>query len=125
MQKDEAISVLGEPLVACGENPVTGFFRDAYCNTCKEDVGSHTVCIETSREFLEYSRSKGNDLSTPMPEYGFEGLRPGDTWCLCAARWLQAYHDDMAPRIYLRRTHQRALDTVPMELLKQFAMDIN
>ncbi len=124
-EMDESINVLGEPLLLCGDRPVTGYYRDGYCNTCDEDVGSHTVCIEASREFLEYSRFKGNDLSTPMPEYGFEGLRPGDSWCLCAARWLEAYRENMAPRIHLTRTHRKALEIVPLELMRQFAVDLN
>ena len=125
MIKDDSISVLGEPLVLCGDNPVTGFFRDSHCNTCEEDHGSHTVCIQASKAFLAYSKEKGNDLSTPMPEYGFEGLKAGDGWCLCAARWLEAYEDDAAPRVFLAKTHQRALDVVPLELLKKFATDLN
>ncbi len=90
MNKVESINVLGEPLALCGGDPVTGFFRDGLCDTCEEDVGSHTVCIQITGRFLEYSRFKGNDLSTPMPEFGFPGLREGDLWCLCAARWMQA-----------------------------------
>lgn len=125
MKIDESINVLGEPLESCGENPLTGYFRDGKCNTCEQDVGSHTVCIEASQAFLEYSRFKGNDLSTPVPEFEFPGLKPGDGWCLCAARWLEAYKDNMAPRVYLMRTHQRALEVVPMELLKKFAADLN
>ena len=125
MDMDESVNVLGEPLTVCGDNPVTGFFRDSKCNTCKEDVGSHTVCIEASKEFLEFSRFKGNDLSRPMPEYGFDGLKPGDSWCLCAARWLEAYKDNMAPRVFLTKTHKRALEIVPFELLKKFAVDMN
>lgn len=122
---DEPVNVLGEPMVLCGEHPLTGFFRDGVCNTCKEDVGSHTVCIEATEEFLEYSRSKGNDLSTPMPEHGFDGLKPGDSWCLCAARWLEAYRSNMAPRVHITRTHINALDIVPLELLKKYAVDLN
>ena len=125
MDMDDTVNVLGEPLNVCGDNPVTGFFRDSKCNTCKEDVGLHTVCIVATREFLAYSRSKGNDLSTPAPELGFEGLKPGNTWCLCAARWLEAYKEGMAPKVYLTRTHQRTLEMVPFELLKQFAADLN
>ena len=125
MKMDESVSVLNEPLVLCGDNPVTGFFRDGHCNTCEEDLGSHTVCIEASKAFLEYSRFKGNDLSTPMPEFGFKGLRPGDSWCLCAARWLEAHEDKMAPRVHLTKTHKRALDIVPFELLKKYAVDLN
>ncbi|MEE9445200.1 MAG: DUF2237 domain-containing protein [Cocleimonas sp.] len=125
MTKDESINVLGDPLELCGDKPVTGFFRDGHCNTCEEDFGSHTVCIKTNKAFLEYSKSKGNDLSTPMPQYGFEGLKAGDGWCLCAARWLEAYQDGAAPRIFLSKTHQRALQVVPLELLKKYATDLN
>lgn len=125
MEMDESINVLGEPLVECSSRPVTGFFRDSLCNTCQEDVGNHTVCIEATRDFLEFSRTRGNDLSTPAPEYGFEGLRPGDSWCLCAARWLEAYKNNMAPRVHLTRTHQRALEVIPFEVLKKFAVDLN
>ena len=117
MEMDESINVLGEALELCGDDPVTGFFRDGKCNTCSEDRGSHTVCIETSTEFLEFSRFRGNDLSTAVPEFDFKGLKAGDSWCLCATRWLEAYENDMAPRIHLTRTHIRALEIVPMELL--------
>lgn len=125
MKMDDSINVLGEPLLLCGDEPVTGFFRDGKCNTSDEDLGSHTVCIEASKEFLEFSRFRGNDLSTPAPEYGFKGLRPGDSWCLCAARWLEAYKNNMAPRVHLARTHIKALEVVPMELLKKYAVDLN
>lgn len=125
MEMDKSINVFGEELEVCGENPVTGFYRDGKCNTCDEDVGSHTVCIETSQEFLEYSRFKGNDLSTPMPEFGFGGLKPGDSWCLCAVRWLEAVESNMAPRVYLQKTHIRALEVVPIEILKKYAVDLN
>lgn len=122
---DESVNVLGEPLQVCGDSPLTGFFRDSKCNTCADDVGLHTVCILATREFLEYSRFKGNDLSTPMPKYGFEGVKPGNTWCLCASRWLEAYKEGMAPKVYLTRTHQRTLEVVPVEVLRQFAVDLN
>ena len=125
MKIDESSNVFGEPLEVCGENPVTGFFRDGKCNTCKEDTGSHTVCVEASQAFLEYSRFRGNDLSTPMPEYNFPGLQAGDSWCLCASRWLEAEESRMAPRVHLKRTHIRALDIVPLELLKKYAVDLN
>jgi len=125
MEIDESINVFDEPLNSCGDKPETGFFRDSKCNTCREDVGSHTVCIEASKEFLDYSRFKGNDLSTPAPEFGFEGLEPGNSWCLCAARWLEAYEDDMAPKVFLTKTHKRALEVVSFELLKKFAIDMN
>ena len=122
---DESLNVFGEPLESCSTAPMTGFFRDGCCNTNDEDIGSHTVCIAVTDAFLQYSRSAGNDLSTPMPEHGFPGLSEGDRWCLCAARWQQAWEQDMAPRVFLRRTHQRALDIVPLKLLRQFAADLN
>lgn len=125
MEMDEPLNVLGEQLQTCSEDPMTGFFRDGKCNTCDEDSGSHTVCIEATREFLEFSRFRGNDLSTAVPEFGFPGLRPGDAWCLCAARWLEAYEHGMAPRVHVTRTHIRALEIVPIELLKQYAVDLN
>jgi uncharacterized protein len=125
MEMDEEINVLGEPLQSCSEKPLTGFFRDGKCNTCSEDVGSHTVCIQASQKFLEYSRFKGNDLSTPIPEYGFDGVKPGDSWCLCAARWLEAFDSGMAPKVYLMRTHLRALEIVPLEKLREYAADLN
>lgn len=125
MKPDPAINVYGEPLEACSEKPLTGFFRDGCCNTCAEDGGSHTVCVEVTERFLQYSRFRGNDLSTAMPEFGFEGLQPGNCWCLCAARWLEAKQQDMAPRVYLSRTHIKALEVIPLEQLKPFAVDVN
>lgn len=122
---DESLNVFGEPLLPCSEEPVTGFFRDGCCNTSDEDLGSHTVCIEVTTAFLEYSRFRGNDLMTPLPELDFPGLKAGDRWCLCAQRWLEAYHQNMAPRVYLMRTHQKSLDLIPLALLKQFAVDLN
>lgn len=125
VRMDRSINVFGEPLETCSERPRTGFFRDGCCNTSDQDLGSHTVCVEVTREFLEFSRFRGNDLSTPMPEYGFPGLKPGDRWCLCAARWLEAHEHGMAPRVILKGTHERALEIVPLDLLKQFAADLN
>ncbi len=125
MNKNESINVLGEELLLCGDDPITGFFRDGYCNTCNEDMGSHTVCIQATQDFLEYSRFIGNDLSTPNPDFGFQGLKEGDSWCLCAARWLQAYKKNMAPNVYLTKTHIRSLEIIPLELLKKFAVDLN
>ena len=104
---------------------MTGFFRDGCCNTSDEDLGSHTVCVELTVEFLEFSRDSGNDLSTPQPEFGFPGLHPGGRWCLCAARWLDAHEADAAPRVHLTRTHRRALEVVPLELLRKYAADLN
>jgi uncharacterized protein (DUF2237 family) len=122
---DKSLNVFGEKLVPCSLEPLTGFFRDGCCNTNDQDYGSHTVCIETTENFLEFSRFKGNDLSTPVPEFGFPGLKPGDRWCLCAGRWLEAYEQGMAPRVHLTRTHQRALEIIPLEILRQYAVDLN
>ncbi len=125
MKMDESVNVLGEPLEPCGNDPATGFFRDGFCNTCDEDAGSHTVCVSTTQAFLEFSRFRGNDLSTPKPEWGFPGLKAGDRWCLCASRWLEAHQHDAAPRVYLRRTHRRALEIVPLDILKPYALDLS
>lgn len=122
---DPAFNVFGEPIESCSERPMTGFFRDGCCNTSAQDVGSHTVCVQITREFLEFSRFRGNDLSTPRPEFGFAGLKPGDRWCLCAARWKEAYDAGMAPRVYLRATHQRALEVVALSTMREFAADLN
>lgn len=122
---DRTINVFGEEIETCSSKPVTGFFRDGCCNTDDEDLGSHTVCVEVTQAFLEFSRFKGNDLSTPRPEHAFPGLRPGDRWCLCAARWLEAHESGMAPRVVLKSTHARALEVVPLTLLKEFAVDLN
>lgn len=123
--KEASVNVFDEPLESCSEKPVTGFFRDGCCNTNNQDTGSHTVCIQATRDFLEFSRFKGNDLSTSMPQFGFSGLKPGDSWCLCAARWLEAHEHGLAPRIYLTRTHKRALDIIPLKILRQYAVDLN
>ena len=122
---DDSLNIFDEVLETCGDDPKTGFFRDGCCNTDSQDLGSHTVCVLASKEFLEYSRFKGNDLSTPAPEYGFPGLKPGDSWCLCAARWWEAYNQGMAPRVYLRRTHKKALKIIPIEVLREYALDLN
>ena len=122
---DESINVYGEKLETCSEKPLTGFFRDGCCNTDSRDFGSHTVCVEVTDAFLEYSRSRGNDLVTPIPQFDFPGLKAGDRWCLCAARWLEAEQADVAPRVLLRRTHMRALEIVPLDLLRRYAVDLN
>jgi uncharacterized protein (DUF2237 family) len=116
--------VLGGPLQPCGTDPVTGFFRDGHCSTDDEDRGSHTVCAVVSTEFLALQRELGNDLVTPRPEYGFPGLRPGDRWCVVAARWLQAYRAGAAAGVVLAATNERALDIVPLEALRQHAVDV-
>lgn len=115
------INVLGGPLALCSNDPLTGFYRDGHCNTCAEDHGSHTVCVLMTAEFLAYSKYVGNDLSTPHPEFGFAGLKPGDQWCLCAARFLQAHDEGCAPQVRLEATHQRALDIVPLAILREHA----
>ena len=118
MQKQDSINVLGGVLAPCSRKPLTGFFRDGACNTCPEDQGSHTVCAVMTAEFLAFSKYVGNDLSTPRPEFDFPGLKPGDSWCLCAARFLQAHDEGCAPKVHLEATHQRALDIVPLRLLQ-------
>ncbi len=121
---DESLNVFDEPLETCSMDPVTGFFRDGCCNTSGQDGGSHTVCAVLTAEFLEFSRQQGNDLITPRPEFGFPGLKPGDRWCLCASRWYEAEQSGAAPRVYLRATHRRALERVPLETLKPYALDL-
>ena len=121
VQKEPAINVLGGKLEICSTDPVTGYFRDGHCNTCTEDRGSHTVCALMTAEFLAFSKYVGNDLSTPHPEFGFAGLKPGDQWCLCAARFLQAHDEGCAPQVRLEATHERALDIVPLNILQQYA----
>ena len=119
-----ARNVLGEPLELCSIKPITGFYRDGCCNTGQEDFGSHTVCIVATAEFLRFAKSVGNDLSTPMPEYGFAGLKPGDRWCLCAPRWQEAFEAGQAPRVVLRATHEGALSYCSLADLKRFAIDL-
>lgn len=123
MQPYPSINVLGGPLQPCSTDPLTGFFRNGACDSCAEDQGSHTVCAVMTAEFLAYSKYVGNDLSTPRPEFGFAGLKPGDKWCVCAARFLQAYQEGCAPRISLESTHARTLDIVPLEVLQDCAAD--
>jgi uncharacterized protein (DUF2237 family) len=118
-------NVFGEPLAVCSNNPLTGFFRDGCCNTGPQDQGSHTVCVIMTEEFLAFSKAAGNDLSTPVPEFAFPGLKAGDRWCLCAARWRQAFASGMAPRVVLAATHERALEIVALRDLKRFAIDLS
>jgi len=118
------INVLGEPLVPCSDNPVTGFFRDGCCNTDSSDFGLHVVCVRVTAEFLEFSRSRGNDLTTPHAEFGFPGLKPGDQWCLCAARWQEALEAGVAPRVVLQATHAAALRVIKLKNLKAYAIDL-
>lgn len=120
---EPSINVLGGPLAQCSRDPLTGFFRTGCCDTSAADRGLHTVCAVMTAEFLALSKYLGNDLSTPRPEYGFAGLKPGDQWCLCAGRFLQAHEEGAAPRIRLAATHRRTLDVVPLAVLRQHALD--
>ncbi len=116
-----SINVLGGVLEPCSTRPVTGFYRDGCCNTGSEDIGLHTVCVVLTAEFLLFSKSRGNDLSTPMPQYGFPGLKPGDRWCLCASRWKEAFDANVAPQVVLEATHAVTLHVVSLGDLKQHA----
>ena len=116
-------NVIGGPLMPCSVAPLTGFFRDGCCNTGPGDVGLHVVCAEMTEEFLAFSRSIGNDLSTPLPEYGFAGLKPGDRWCLCAPRWKEALDAGAAPKLVLESTHEETLAIVPLGVLKDYAVE--
>ena len=118
-------NVLGETLESCSVRPLTGFTRTGSCETGPQDVGSHTVCSQVTQEFLDFSQAQGNDLVTPVPEFDFPGLRPGDRWCVCATRWQEAFEAGCAPRVVLRATHERALDVVSMADLKAHAIDLN
>jgi uncharacterized protein len=118
------LNVLGGPLEECGMDPVTGFFRDGCCTTGPQDLGSHTICAVVTAEFLAHQRSIGNDLSTPMPAYGFAGLVPGDRWCVTAANWLRAFEAGVAAPVVLAATHARAVDIVPLAALQANAVDV-
>lgn len=118
-----ARNVLGGPLAPCCEDPATGFYRDGYCHTGPQDVGSHTVCARLTEAFLEFSLLRGNDLTTPRPEFDFPGLRPGDRWCLCIARWREALEAGVAPPVVLAATHEKALAVVTLEQLSRHALD--
>jgi uncharacterized protein len=123
-ERNDERNVLGGTLQLCGIDPVTGFYRDGHCSSGPEDLGSHTVCAVVSADFLALQRDLGNDLSTPRPEYDFPGLKPGDRWCVVAVRWLQAYQAGAAAGVVLAATNQRALEVVPMEALRQHAVDV-
>jgi len=118
------VNVLGGPLEPCGTEPLTGFYRDSYCTVGPEDIGMHAVCAVMTPEFLAHQESVGNDLTTARPEWGFPGLRPGDRWCVVAARWLQAYDDGVAAPVVLASTHERALEVIRRELLEEHAVDV-
>jgi hypothetical protein len=121
---NRARNVLGGPLAECGSKPLTGFYRDGCCNSGQDDFGVHVVCAQMTRDFLEFSLARGNDLSTPLPDFGFPGLKPGDRWCLCAARWREASQAGHAPPVVLTATHERALEFVSLEDLKKYAIDL-
>jgi hypothetical protein len=121
MSRDPDVNVVGGELLPCSNDPLTGFYRDGCCGTGPEDVGSHTVCVVTTADFLAFSAMAGNDLSTPRPDWGFPGIEPGDRWCICAARWLEAHRAGVAPPVVLGATHERVTDIVPIELLTAFA----
>jgi uncharacterized protein (DUF2237 family) len=117
-------NVFGDPLEPCGSDPLTGFYRDGSCDTGPEDLGSHTVCAVVTAEFLEHQRRIGNDLTTPAPQYRFPGLEPGDRWCVTAVNWMRAHFDGVAAPVVLASSHERALETIPLEVLKEHAVDV-
>lgn len=125
MEKDASVNVKGGALAPCSTEPMTGYFRDGHCNTCAQDQGSHTVCAVMTDEFLAFSKYVGNDLSTPRPEFGFAGLKAGDSWCLCAGRWQEAFEAGCAPRVRLRATHQAALEKCALDDLKALGADLS
>jgi uncharacterized protein (DUF2237 family) len=122
---DKQKNVLGETLEICGTSPLTGYFRDGLCNSDKDDIGSHTVCAQVTKDFLEFSKSTGNDLSSPNIDLGFNGLKDGDTWCLCANKWLEAFQQGVAPRIKLKSTNIKALEVIDLDTLKEYSIDIS
>ena len=123
LRTQEQLNVLGGPLLACSYAPLTGFFRTGCCETSPEDLGRHVICVRVTADFLEFSRERGNDLVTPRPEYRFAGLKPGDRWCLCALRWVEAHDAGVAPPVVLAATHESALAVVSIETLRAFALD--
>jgi uncharacterized protein (DUF2237 family) len=122
---NEARNVLGTPLKACSMSPRTGWFRDGCCNTDANDRGAHVVCVRVTAEFLAFSQRVGNDLSTPAPEFGFPGLKPGDRWCVCAARWVEALEAGCAPLVLLESTHEAMLEYAPLDVLRRHAAEVN
>ena len=119
---EPTLNLYGQPLALCCSQPLTGFYRDGYCQTGPQDAGTHTVCAQVTEEFLSYSLSRGNDLITPNLFYGFGGLKPGDFWCLCISRWLEAYRAGVAPKIKLEACHQKCLDYVELDVLEAYAL---
>ena len=123
-KKEMVTNIFGDEIEACCYDPMTGYFRDGFCNTDEHDYGSHVVCAVMTDDFLEFSKSKGNDLSTPRPEFNFPGLKEGDRWCLCALRWKEAYEHGFAPKVHLKRTNKKALTIIDIDLLKDYAIDL-
>ena len=123
MKKEQMRNVLGTELKSCCNDPITGFWRDGFCSTNQTDRGTHVVCAIITDDFLSFTNSKGNDLATPMPEYGFPGLKKGDRWCLCVLRWKEAYEAGMAPPLKLNATHEETLNYIPMDILEKFRID--
>lgn len=120
--KINRFNVFGEPLASCCFDPITGYFRNGFCHTSPADLGQHTACVLTDADFLNFSQSVGNDLITPLPEMGFSGLQPGDYWCICVSRWVQAYEAGFAPQLKLNACHQSMLSYVPMDILLEYAV---
>ena len=123
MHKQPTKNVFDANLQNCSTNPLTGFYRDGYCNSGPMDAGLHLVCTRMTKDFLRYSKSKGNDLSTPRPESAFPGLKPGDNWCVCVTRWKEAFEEGVAPPLILSATNKKALDHVPIQILKKYSID--
>ena len=121
----DQLNIFGEPIEECCSNPITGFFRDGFCRTDEMDRGLHVVCAQMTEEFLEFSKSRGNDLSTPKPEFNFPGLKKGDHWCICAERWKAAFENNKAPKLFLRKSNQKILEFVDIETLKSFSLDLS
>ena len=121
----QQFNIFDEPLDECCANPITGFYRDGFCHTDELDRGIHVVCAEMSEDFLNFSKSRGNDLSTPRTEYNFPGLRPGDHWCICAERWKEAYDFGKAPKLFLKKSNKKALTIIKIEILKKFSLDLS
>ena len=119
----DAMNVLGTSLIPCSVDPITGFYRDGYCKTFNNDSGEHIICSEVTDKFLNFSKSRGNDLSTAVPEYNFDGLKEGDRWCLCADRWLEALQFNMAPKILLESTHSKMLEKIDFNILKKYSIE--
>lgn len=124
-EKQPPLNVLGQPLQSCSTDPMTGFYRDGHCRCGPDDLGVHAVCVVMTTDFLAFSRERGNDLSTPVPAFGFPGLRAGDNWCLCASRWQEAFEAGCAPRVRVRATGEAALEHCRLDDLKRYAVDLN